>query len=415
MSQRLAVVQSTTSSRVEEQRHHAADAGQPVRDAGRRGRTAQGPSASRAPRRFEPRDKGGLVASSCERGDAGGGGQRIAAQRAGLKDFAGRQHVVHDVGPAAVGADRQAAADDLAQRGQIGRDAEQRLGAAIGHAKAGHHLVEDQQRAVPLRSARARADRNSRVGTTQPMLPTTGSTITAAICAPCSLKGSFERLRIVVGQHERVLGRAGGDARRIGHAQRGGRTAGGHQQAVDVAVIVAGELEITSRPVKPRARRMALIVASVPELTSRTFSIEGTASMINSASSLSASVGAPKLVPRTAASLHRRDHLRMGMPQNHRPPGADVVDVAIAIEIVEIGPCGALEEDRLAADAAKRPGRTVHAARASGAWRGRRRHGFCGVRGWQVRACRRIYGCVRAFANRCLRLSHLAPAASLAQ
>jgi hypothetical protein len=38
---------------------------------------------------------------------------------------------------------------------------------------------------------------------------------------------------------------------------------------------------------------MALIVASVPELTSRTFSTDGTASTIRSASSLSASVGAP--------------------------------------------------------------------------------------------------------------------------
>ena len=53
----------------------------------------------------------------------------------------------------------------------------------------------------------------------------------------------------------------------------------------------------------PRASRRALIVASVPELTSRTLSIEGTARMISSASSLSASVGAPKLVPRSAACL----------------------------------------------------------------------------------------------------------------
>jgi hypothetical protein len=57
-------------------------------------------------------------------------------------------------------------------------------------------------------------------------------------------------------------------------------------------------LTITSRPVNPRASRIALIVASVPEFTSRTFSMLGTAAMISSASSLSASVGAPKLVPR---------------------------------------------------------------------------------------------------------------------
>jgi hypothetical protein len=47
---------------------------------------------------------------------------------------------------------------------------------------------------------------------------------------------------------------------------------------------------------------MALIEASVPEETSRTFSTDGTASAISAASSTSRSVGAPKLVPSSAAS-----------------------------------------------------------------------------------------------------------------
>ena len=51
-----------------------------------------------------------------------------------------------------------------------------------------------------------------------------------------------------------------------------------------------------------RARRSALIAASVPDETSRTFSTDGTASTISAASSTSASVAAPKLVPRRAAS-----------------------------------------------------------------------------------------------------------------
>ncbi len=51
-----------------------------------------------------------------------------------------------------------------------------------------------------------------------------------------------------------------------------------------------------------RASRSALIAASVPDETSRTFSSDGTASTISSASSTSASVAAPKLVPRSAAS-----------------------------------------------------------------------------------------------------------------
>ena len=57
-----------------------------------------------------------------------------------------------------------------------------------------------------------------------------------------------------------------------------------------------------SRFVNARASRSALIAASVPDDTSRTRSTEGTASTISAASSTSASVGAPKLVPRSAAS-----------------------------------------------------------------------------------------------------------------
>src|SRR3954451_5035683 len=55
------------------------------------------------------------------------------------------------------------------------------------------------------------------------------------------------------------------------------------------------------RPVIPPARRIALIVASVPELTSRTCSTGATRAMISSASSTSAGVGAPNESPLPAA------------------------------------------------------------------------------------------------------------------
>jgi hypothetical protein len=45
------------------------------------------------------------------------------------------------------------------------------------------------------------------------------------------------------------------------------------------------------------------MVASVPEFTSRTISIDGTACRIISASSISAAVGAPNENPRVAAFL----------------------------------------------------------------------------------------------------------------
>ena len=43
------------------------------------------------------------------------------------------------------------------------------------------------------------------------------------------------------------------------------------------------------------------MAASVPELTMRTISTDGTAAITISASSISSSVGAPKLVPRSSA------------------------------------------------------------------------------------------------------------------
>ena len=54
-------------------------------------------------------------------------------------------------------------------------------------------------------------------------------------------------------------------------------------------------------PSTPRARRTALMAASVPDETSRTCSQPGTRSQIASARSTSPGVGAPKVVPSAAA------------------------------------------------------------------------------------------------------------------
>ena len=53
-----------------------------------------------------------------------------------------------------------------------------------------------------------------------------------------------------------------------------------------------------SRPVNPRARRTAVLVASVPEFINRTISQLSTRSVIASARSISPGVGAPYDVPR---------------------------------------------------------------------------------------------------------------------
>ena len=94
--------------------------------------------------------------SSRERGEARRGRHRVAVERAHLRHeraraFAARVEALHDVGAAGDGGERKAAADDLAERGQIRRDAVVLLGAAVREPEPRHDLVEDQRDAVPLR------------------------------------------------------------------------------------------------------------------------------------------------------------------------------------------------------------------------------------------------------------------------
>ena len=66
------------------------------------------------------------------------------------------------------------------------------------------------------------------------------------------------------------------------------------------------KITMRSRPVTPRARRTAVLVASVPEFIRRTRSQLGTRSLIASASFISRGVGAPYDVPSTGRGARRR-------------------------------------------------------------------------------------------------------------
>ena len=56
-------------------------------------------------------------------------------------------HDAHDLGAACHRTDGESAADDLAERGEVGGEAVVLLRAAVAVAK-GHHLIGDQQRLV---------------------------------------------------------------------------------------------------------------------------------------------------------------------------------------------------------------------------------------------------------------------------
>src|SRR6476469_1493425 len=100
-----------------------------------------------------------------------------------------------------------------------------------------------------------------------------------------------------------------------------------------------------SRLVAARATRMALIAASVPELTKRTRSIDGISIATRRASCVSSSVGAPKLVRRAA--------MDQGAPRH------DVVDIGVAVHIFDAGAAGARDEQRRAAHGLEGANRAV--------------------------------------------------------
>ena len=74
-----------------------------------------------------------------------------------------------------------------------------------------------------------------------------------------------------------------------------------------------------SRRVAARASRSALIDASVPELTRRTISIDGTASTISAASSTSRLGRRAEGRPAIGRVVHRRERLRVGVAEESGP------------------------------------------------------------------------------------------------
>ena len=168
-----------------------------------------------------------------QRGEAGGRGQRVAGQRAGVEHRPERRQRLHDVAAPADRADRQAAADDLAERGQVGHDVVLGLRAAVAEPEPGDHLVEHQQRADSIalgaQALQKPVDR----------------------CDDSHVRGDrldddrgdlLVELRNDVVRHDHRVGhRAGGHAGRAGKAEGGDAAASGRQQRIGRAVKVAVE------------------------------------------------------------------------------------------------------------------------------------------------------------------------------
>ena len=234
-------------------------------------------------------------------------------------------------------------------------------------------MTSSKTSSAPLSVARSRrSSRKPSAGGTRPMFAGYGSArIAANSCSAHAARprrGRSTATMIVFARRGGRDARAGRDALRREAGARLG------EQAVDVAVVGAGELQEllaagrrageadrAHRRLGARARSCA---ASRPTACGATTS---------SASSTSPAVGAPKRrARRAAASATACDDRRVRVAVDQRAPRADPVDVAVAVDVDELGALAALDEDRVAADRAHRADRRVHAAGQAAAARARR-------------------------------------------
>ena len=255
-----------------------------------------------------------------ERGEPGRRRHRIAGERAGVEHRTERRQLLHQVGAAADRADRQAAADDLAEAGEVGRHVVLRLGAARPDPEAGDHLVEDQQGADAIALGAQAGEEPGRRGD-------------HAHVGRDRLDDDRGDLIVEHGhdvvRHDHRLGTAP-----VGTPAVPGRpsVATPLPPATSSASVAPWKLPanvtMRSRPVAPRARRTAVLVASVPEFMSRTRSQLGTRSLIASASFISRGVGAPNDVPSTGRAAQGLGDGRVGVTEDDR---------AVALHQVEVG------------------------------------------------------------------------------
>mmetsp|Transcript_11265 Transcript_11265/g.28891 ORF Transcript_11265/g.28891 Transcript_11265/m.28891 type:complete len:438 (+) Transcript_11265:144-1457(+) len=280
--------------------------------------------------------------------NASGHGQGVSGQGAGLVHGArGRNHL-HDVAAAAVRANREATADDLAHGSQVGGHSEVLLGAALGDAEAGHNLVEAQQGALLLghvtQTLQELLGRGDKAGVAD-----NGLQDHAGNLALVGLKQRLHALKVVVGGAQGAGGRALGDAGAVGQAEGGHAGASLHQEGVGMAVVAADELDdllalgVGAHETQHRQAGLRARVHKAHHLHRRhTVDNHLAQDVLQLAGSTEAGalrdLGNQGLVDLVA-----------GVAADSRAPGADVVDVLVAVHVKGIRSLDLVKHDGVAA------------------------------------------------------------------
>src|SRR5262249_33715190 len=149
---------------------------------------------------------------------------------------------------------------------------------------------------------------------------------------------------------------------RAGNAQRRDAGAGLHQQRVGVSVVAPFKLDDVLAPGKS---------PSQTDGGHRSFSAGADESYLldrgKCRDDLLCQLGFTRCARAEACAVaiglgYSFDYSGMRVPQNQRPPGADIIDVLVVIDIPNPGAQAAHDVGRLTADGAERPHRRIHAA-----------------------------------------------------
>ena len=169
-------------------------------------------------------------------------------------------------------------------------------------------------------------------------------------------------LQVVVRQCQRELGELLRHAGRAGYAKRGHARAGLHQQRVGVAVVAAVELHDDLAPGsgarQPDGRHRRLGAGA-----DEAHLLDGGKRLGHQRGQIGFGRSGRAEARAVARGLDDGlDDLRIGVAQNQRAPGADVVDVAIAVGVPDVRALAADEERRVAADRTEGADRRIHSA-----------------------------------------------------
>jgi hypothetical protein len=230
------------------------------------------------------------------------------------------------------------------------------------HAKAGHHFVEDQYRAVTrakcAQSLEEALPRHHQVHVAGDRLDDRRGNLAAV-----RLEGRLDRAEVVVRRDDRELRDPFGHSCRRGLAERQRAGTGLHEKAVAVPVIAAFELHDLRAP-RESARKPQRRHGGFGARRDEPHHVERRKPAHESLGELDLDLG--WRAERQAVHgglLHRAHDGGVRVAEDRRPPGTDVIDVALAVRVPHVRAFATREEARRAAYGAKCAHGRVDAAR----------------------------------------------------